>query len=85
MDSEHLRYEKINSLKVNDWVDAKDVSNTWRLGKIYRMEGDIIMVKFDGWSHKYIEVCALAQPTCLAHPMLLVLLLPLFEGVAMSI
>ena len=62
MDSEHLRYEKINSLKVNDWVDAKDVTNVWRLGKIYRMEGDIIMIKFDGWSHKYMEVRSPPSP-----------------------
>ena len=50
-------YNLANYLIQNSYIDAIDTNGCWRIAKILKKTGDIIKVTFEGWSHRWDEVC----------------------------
>lgn len=50
-------YNLANYLIQNSYIDAIDSNGCWRIAKILKKTGDIIKVTFEGWSHRWDEVC----------------------------
>lgn len=50
-------FKLVDYMKVGSYVDVYDNNNSWRVAKIVSRENDVIGFVFDGWSHKWNEVC----------------------------
>lgn len=53
MNIDDKKWSKISKMTLKSWVDAKDNTKTWRLGRIKKKTNNIVTISFDAWSDKH--------------------------------